>query len=76
MDRERLKRLQSDGEMECLSMCDEMPSGQVEVLVLREQRRLSTSCSDHWTFDSSGMPGGGSQGTKSPWWLEEQLEKS
>ena len=62
MDKERLKSLQSDGEMECqvfLSMCDEMPSGPVEVLVLREQRRLSTSSSEHWTFDSSGMPGGG-----------------
>ena len=53
-DKEWLKSLHREGDMEnhvFLNMCEEMPSGPVEVLDLREQRRLSISSSVHWMSD-------------------------
>ena len=55
VERDRLKTLQRDEEVErlvFLSICEDMSSGPVEVLTLRDHTSLSTSSSEHWIDDN------------------------
>ena len=77
LDRERLNSLCRDGDIEWavfLSMWEDILSGPVNVLILRESKSFCTSSSEQRMVDSSGGGGEGG-GWTGEVGAEKQLEK-